>query len=54
MEGNIKLVDQIYWVGVNDRETPLFESIWRRRPERIMELKCTELGRKVASAVRAK
>ena len=28
MEGSIKLVDQIYWVGMNDRESPLFESIW--------------------------
>ncbi|MHC4626619.1 MAG: FprA family A-type flavoprotein [Planctomycetota bacterium] len=28
MESSIKLVDQIYWVGMNDRESPLFESIW--------------------------
>ncbi|MHC4301613.1 MAG: FprA family A-type flavoprotein [Planctomycetota bacterium] len=28
MESSIKVVDQIYWVGMNDRESPLFESIW--------------------------
>jgi len=28
MESSIKIVDKIYWVGMNDRETPLFESIW--------------------------
>ncbi|UCF17568.1 MAG: flavodoxin domain-containing protein [Phycisphaerales bacterium] len=28
MESAIKVVDQVYWVGMNDRESPLFESIW--------------------------
>ncbi|MHC4166900.1 MAG: FprA family A-type flavoprotein [Planctomycetota bacterium] len=28
MENSIKVVDQVYWVGMNDRESPLFESIW--------------------------
>jgi len=28
MKSCIKIVDKIYWVGMNDRETPLFESIW--------------------------
>jgi flavorubredoxin len=28
MESSIKVVDQVYWVGMNDRESPLFESIW--------------------------
>ena len=28
MESSVKAVDQVYWVGMNDRESPLFESIW--------------------------
>lgn len=28
MENTVRVVDQVYWVGMNDRESPLFESIW--------------------------
>lgn len=28
MYNSIKLTDDVYWVGVNDRETDLFESLW--------------------------
>ncbi|MHC5085861.1 MAG: FprA family A-type flavoprotein [Planctomycetota bacterium] len=28
MESEVKIIDQIYWVGMNDRESHLFESMW--------------------------
>ena len=28
MESAIPIVDNVYWVGANDRETDLFEAIW--------------------------
>ncbi len=28
MNNSIKLTDDVYWVGVNDKETDLFESLW--------------------------
>ncbi|MDN5345817.1 MAG: hypothetical protein PWQ73_314, partial [Petrotoga sp.] len=28
MNGSIKISDSIYYVGVNDRDTQLFESLW--------------------------
>jgi flavorubredoxin len=28
MENTVKIADQVYWVGMNDRESPLFESLW--------------------------
>ncbi len=28
MQSVVPITDKIYWVGVNDRETDLFESLW--------------------------
>jgi len=28
MEDPVKIVDGLYWIGINDRETHLFESLW--------------------------
>jgi flavorubredoxin len=28
VQNGIPIVEDVYWVGVNDQRTPLFESIW--------------------------
>ncbi len=28
MENTVRIADRVHWVGMNDRVSPLFESIW--------------------------
>jgi len=50
VQNGIPIAREVYWVGVNDRLTPLFEAKFTATPGQLEQ--CHALGRAMAERVR--